>query len=73
MPAISGCNLEEVCHERGLGLHATTANVVNLSLPDHRHRLIASQCSSGRRQASETEPKPHQPLYSAMILLDNVC
>jgi hypothetical protein len=47
----------------------TTAQVVNLPLPDHRHHLIASQCSPGRRQVTEAKPRP---LYSAMLLLDNV-
>jgi hypothetical protein len=39
--AILSCNLKEVCDERGLPLHVTTADVVNLPLPDHRHCFVA--------------------------------
>ena len=41
--AISGRDLEEAGNESSLRLHVTTANVVNLPLPDHCHRLVASQ------------------------------
>jgi hypothetical protein len=64
--------LKEVCDERGLRLHVATIDVVNLPLPDHRHCFVAGQRSSGGWQTSKAEPRPHQSLYSSMILLDNV-
>jgi hypothetical protein len=56
MPAISSCELKEVCDVYGLRLHITTATVVNLTLPDHRHRLIASQCSLAVGRLSKPSP-----------------
>jgi hypothetical protein len=64
--------MKQVCDERGLRLHVATADVVDLPLLDHCHCFIAGQCSSGGRQTSEAEPRPHQPPYASLILLDNV-
>ena len=48
LTTISSGRSEEVRDEGALGLHVAAADVVNLAFPDHRHGLIASQCSSCR-------------------------
>ena len=68
----SGGGSKQVRDESRLGLHVATADVVDLPLSDHRHSFVAGQRSSGGRQTSEAEPRPHQPLSLSMILLDDV-
>lgn len=43
--------IEEPGDEGDLHLHPLTSNAGNLSLPDHRYRLVARQCPSGRSQS----------------------
>ena len=52
-----GRDPEQACHEGGLSPHITPANVPNLPLSDHRHSLVASQCSSRGWQATEAETR----------------
>jgi hypothetical protein len=40
---------------------------VDLTLPDHRHRLVAGQCPPGSSDAGEAEPGPDQPFDPAVI------
>lgn len=65
---MSGSDLEEVCNEGRLGLHVSTANVVNLPFPDHRHHLIASQSLPCRSQAAEPEPGSDQAFDPTVTL-----
>ena len=67
----SGGNREEAGTEISLCLHVLTADGVNPSLPDHRHRFVAGQCPSGGRHTTEAEPRPNQPFDPPVILLDN--
>jgi len=71
-PKISGGNSEQACNEGGLRLHVAGTNIINLPLSNHRHHFIAGQCPSGRGQAAEVQPRPHQSFDPAMILLDDV-
>jgi len=54
----SGGDLEqlELGDEDGLGLHVASADVPNLPLPDHRHRLVTRQHSLRRPEAAEATP-----------------
>src|SRR5450432_649040 len=59
----------EVCgDEFRLGLDVVTADVSNLLLPDHCHRLVACQRSSGRRKATEAKAGAGQPFHVPMVL-----
>ena len=69
---MSGSDLEQVCNKSRLGLHVSTANVLNLPFPDHRYHLIASQSVPCRSQAAEPEPGPDQAFDPTMILLHDV-
>jgi len=69
---ISGGNLEELGHEDCLRPHVPPADVVSRPCSDHRHRLVASQCSLGGSQAAEAQPGPDQPFDPPVILLDDV-
>ena len=69
---MSGSDLERVCNESCLGLHVSTANVLNLPYPDHRHHLIASRRVPCRSQAAEPEPESDQAFDPTMVLLDDV-
>ena len=64
----SGGELEQFSHEDWLGLHVATADLSNLSLPYHRHRLVASQGSSGGSEAAKAEPRPGQAFDPPMVL-----
>jgi hypothetical protein len=52
---LSGGNFEQCGDEFRLGLDVTTADVPNLPLPDHCHRLIACQRSSRRPEAAKAK------------------
>jgi hypothetical protein len=67
MSTSSSRRLEEVRDEGYRRLHVATAEVLDLVLPDYCHRLIASQRSLGRCQASEAKPRPYGSRYLAMI------
>ena len=68
----SGRDPEQARHEGGLSAHVTPTNVPNLPLSDHRHCLIASQCSSRGWQTAKAETRPDQALDAPMVLLDDV-
>jgi hypothetical protein len=53
-------------------LDVPAADVSNLSLSDHCHRLKASQRAPGRSQVPEAKPGAHQTLDASVVLLDNV-
>ncbi len=63
----SGGDTEEVRNEDGLRPHVPAADAVDLTLPDHRHRLVAGQCPPGSSDAGEAEPGPDQPFDPAVI------
>ena len=63
----SGGELEQFSHEDWLGLHVATADLANLSLPHHRHRLVASQGPSGGSEAAKAEPRPGQAFDPSMV------
>ena len=65
----SGGSLEEPGDEGRLRLHVATTDFVNLPFPDHRHRLVASQCPSSGFQVAEPKPRPDQPFDAAVVLL----
>ena len=56
-PMMSGGDSKQAGNEGGLRRHVPTGDVTNLRLSDHRHRLVASKCPSGRLQAPEAEPR----------------
>ena len=68
----SGGDPEQVGDEAGLGSHVASADVPNLPLPDHRHRLVASQRSSRRPEAAEAEARPDQAFHAPVVLLHDV-
>jgi hypothetical protein len=53
---LSGGNFEQCGDEFRLRLDVTTADVPNLPLPDHCHRLVACQRSSRRPEAAKAKP-----------------
>jgi len=69
---LSGGDSKQRGNEGGLRRHVPTADVVNLPLPDHRHRLVASQCRPGSLHAAKPKPWPNQPFDAAVVLLDDV-
>jgi hypothetical protein len=68
----SSSTIEETGHEGSLRLHVVAADVSNLPLPDHRHRLKTSQCPLCGWQAAKAEPRPDQPFDPPVILLNDV-
>src|SRR4051812_10973869 len=53
----SSRDLEQPNDERGLSSDVAASNVLNLPLPDHRHRLVARQRSSCRPEPAEAKPR----------------
>jgi hypothetical protein len=45
---------------------------LNLSLPDHMHRLVASQGSSGGSEGEESQPCFDQTFDEPMVLFDHI-
>ena len=68
----SGGELEQFSDEGCLSLHVAAADLPNLPLPHHRHRLVASQGSSGGSEAGEAEPRPGQAFDPPMVLFRDV-
>src|SRR4028118_1878636 len=68
----SGSDLEQLGDEAGLSPHAASANLPNLPLPHHCHRLVARQCSSRRPEAAEAEPWSDQAFHAPMVLFHDV-
>ena len=64
----SGGELEQFSDEGCLSLHVAATDLPNLPLPHHRHRLVASQGSSGGPEAGEAEPRPGQAFDPPMVL-----
>lgn len=69
---LSRSDFEEAGGRGRSGLHIATTNLVNLSLPDHCHRLVAGQHLSRYPQAVEAEPRSDQPFDPAVVLLNDV-
>jgi len=69
---LSGGNLEQFGDELRLGLDVVAADVPNLPLPHHCHRLVACQRSSGRPKATKAKPGPGQPFHAPMVLLHDI-
>ncbi len=67
-----GGDLEEIGHEGSVCPHVPPADVVNLPLPGHRHRLVASHCQPCGSQAAEAEPGMDQSFDPPEVLLDDV-
>jgi len=68
----SGGASEQAGNKGGLRPHVPTADVMNLPLSDHRHRLVPSQCRPGCLHAAKAKPWPDQPFDAAMVLFDDV-
>jgi hypothetical protein len=68
--ARSGGGLEQVGDEGSLGPHVSSADIPNLPLPDHRHRLVPCQCSSCRMETAEAEPRSDQAFHVPVVLFD---
>ena len=67
MGSISNGWPEKSGYKSDLGEPVVTADVVNLAFPDHRHHLVARQCSSGRSQTAEAQPWSHQPFDASVV------
>jgi hypothetical protein len=65
-------HLEKLGDEGRLSSDIAATDVLNLPLPDHRHRLKACQCSSCRPEATEAEPWTSQPFHTPVVLLDDI-
>lgn len=67
-----GGDLEQLGHTAGLGPHVSSAYLVYLLLSEHRHRLVACQCSSRRIETAEAKPWSDQAFHAPVILFHNV-
>ena len=54
---VSGGHPEQSGDELCLGPDIAAADVLNLPFPDHRHRLVTCQGSSGRPEATKSKPR----------------
>ena len=72
MAGVSADDLERPGDEGALRPHLSTANVIILSLPDHRHCFVAGQRSPGRSQTAEAKPRSNQPFVPVMVLFHDV-
>ena len=72
MLAYSGQHAEQASYKGCLDPHVPAADVVDLSLPDHRHGFVTRQSSPGGAQAAKAQARPHQALDPAVVLLDDV-
>jgi hypothetical protein len=68
----SGGDLKQLGDEGGLRLHVSSANLSNLPFPDHRHRLVARQCSSCSMETAEAKPWSDQAFHAPMVLFHYV-
>jgi hypothetical protein len=67
-----GSDVKQLGDEGGLGLHVASTNPSYLPLPNHRHHLVACQCSSRRPEATKAEPWFDQAFHAAMVLFHYV-
>src|SRR3954462_9261150 len=70
--SLSGGILEQCSDEFRLGFDVAAADLPNLPLPDHCHRLVARQRSSRRPEATKAEAWIDQSFYFAVVLLHDV-
>ena len=68
----SSSDVEQLGDELRLGFDVSAANVSNLPLPDHCHRLITRQCSSSGPEAAKAQPRLDQPFAVTVVLLDDI-
>jgi len=66
---MSGGNLEEISNEGRLRPHIPSADVVSLPFPNHRARLVASQCPLGCWEAAKAKSGSNQSFETAVVLL----
>src|SRR3954465_727879 len=66
--ARSGGGLEQPGDEVGLGPHVSSTDFPNLPLPDHRHRLVARQCTSCRMEAADAQPWSDRAFHAPVVL-----
>ena len=64
-----GGQSEQTIDEFDLVLNST---YLNLSLPDHMHRLVAPQGSPGRWERAEPQPSFDQTFDEPVVLLDYI-
>ena len=72
MELLSDGNVEQRVHEGGLGDDVVPADPLHLSFPHHRQGFISDQGVPGSSESPEAEARADQPLYSPVILLDDV-
>src|SRR4051812_14156547 len=68
----SDSDVEQLGDEGHLGPHVASANPPYLSLPYHRHHLVACQGSSRRPEAAEAKPRSDQPFHAPVVLFHYV-
>jgi hypothetical protein len=66
---LSSGDLKQSCDECCLSPDVVATDVPNLAFPQHCHRLVACQCSSGRPEATEAQARAVQPFHVPMVLL----
>ncbi len=66
---VLGGQPEQAVNELDLGLDSTC---LNLSLPDHVHRLVAPQGSPGCLEGVKPQPRFHPSLDESVVLLNQV-
>jgi hypothetical protein len=64
--------LEQAGDKGSLSLHVAATDPPNLSLSDHRHSLVASQCSSCGLEAAEAKAWSGEAFNAPVILLHDV-
>src|SRR5580692_7901595 len=69
---LSGSDFEQRGDDPFLALDVVTIDIPNLPLPDHCHRFIACQRSSGCPEVAKSKPWTGQSFHVPMILLSNV-
>ncbi len=66
---VLGGQPQQAVNELDLGRDSTC---LNLSLPNHVHRLVAPQGSPGRLVREKPQPRFHPPFDEPVVLLDQV-
>jgi hypothetical protein len=65
-------DLEQCGDEFRLSPDVAATDVPNLSLPNHRHRLEACRCSSGRPEAAKSTPWAGRSFHIPVVLLHDI-